>query len=494
MRPTRLAAASQPLLTLDPASDAPLFRQLYEALRDAIRNRQFGAGSKLPSTRVLARQLSVSRNTVHVAFEQLIAEGYLHGRHGAGTYVAHGLSEELLGPDARAQKLPLAPQGPRAVAQRTTRLLRIYPQEPWIAPGPARAFRVSPALDEFPRQLWQRLLVGNLRVGGSGLLDYAWGHSDLRQAIAEYLGPARGVRCTADNVIVVAGAQQGIDLAARVLLDEGQTAWIEDPAYPSAYGALLGAGAKPMPVPVDAEGLDVAVGIKRAPRARMAFVTPSYQFPMGVTMSLQRRLQLLAWAKGADAWIVEDDYSSEYRYAGRPLASLQGLDRDDRVIYLGTFSKVLFPALRLAYLVVPRDLIHAFLVARFFATRHPPRLEQATLAAFINQGHFDRHIRRMRTLYAQRQDALLRALHKELPDGIGVQAAGAGMHLLAQLPNGSSDAALSRHAASLGVDTAALSAFTIKRKLPPALILGYTGLSERAIKTGVGRLARALRG
>jgi GntR family transcriptional regulator / MocR family aminotransferase len=481
------------LLTLDTRSGAPLFQQLYEALRTAIRRRQFVAGSKLPSTRALAQQLRVSRNTVHLAFEQLMAEGYVSGRHGSGTYVADGLSEQLLGPDSRQANLPAAPQGHRAVARRARELLRVYPQEPWIAPSPARAFRVVPALDEFPRQLWQRLLTKSWRDGGGGLLDYAWGHNNLRQAIAEYLGPARGVRCTADNVIVVAGAQQGIDLAARVLLDEGQSAWVEDPAYPTAYGALIGAGAKPVAVPVDGEGLTVAAGIRRAPRARLAVVTPSCQFPTGATMSLQRRLELLAWAQRAKAWIVEDDYSSEYRYAGRPLAALQGLDQAERVIYLGTFSKVLFPALRLAYLVVPRDLINPFLVARFFASRHPPRLEQAVLAAFIEQGHFDRHVRRMRTLYAERQETLVRALRKDLADVVAVQPAGAGIHLVAQLRTQHDDVAVARRAALAGIDTLALSSFSVKHKLPPALILGYAGLNERAIKNGVARLAQVLR-
>jgi GntR family transcriptional regulator/MocR family aminotransferase len=482
-----------PTMVVDATAATPLFRQLVEALAEAIRTGQFGPGTKLPSTRVLAAHLRVSRNTVHVAFEQLIAEGYLEGRQGAGTYVVQLLPEQLLQVEAEALDTSVVSTDERPVSRRTAKLMEIYPQAPWVSRGRSNAFRVTPALDEFPHQIWQRLLVRSWREGGSDLLDYGWGHGDLRQAIAEHLGAARGVRCTADNVIVVAGAQQGIDLAIRVLVEEGQMAWIEDPGYPTAHGALLSAGAVPVPVPVDKEGLDVAAGIERGADARLAYVTPSHQFPMGVTMSLRRRLQLLEWAKRSRAWIIEDDYSSEYRYVGRPLAALQGMDREERVIYLGTFSKILFPALRLAYLVVPRDLIQAFLVTRFFASRHPPRLEQAALASFIANGHFARHVRRMRALYASRQAALVEAAQGRLQGLLHVEPCAAGMHLLGWLPPGSDDAAVSRRIAASNIDATPLSAYAIAERPPPALILGYTGLSERAIRSSVKRLADALR-
>ena len=496
MAAKRVPAANPvvPAIIVDPASRTPQFRQLYEGLAQAIREGQFAPGSRLPSTRALARHLGLSRNTAHLAFEQLIAEGYLEGRLGAGTYVASTLPEQLLQIEPRGPIAQPAVNSARPLSRRTAKLLSIYPHEPWHDAGRSRAFRVMPALDQFPRALWQRLLVRCWREGGADLLDYGWGHSGLRQAIAEYLGTARGVRCTADNVIVVAGAQQGIDLAIRVVVEEGQKAWIEDPGYPTAYGALVSAGATPVPVPVDAEGLNVASGIRAAAKARLAYVTPSCQFPMGVTMSLRRRLELLDWAKTSRAWIVEDDYSSEYRYAGRPLAALQGLDRDRRVIYLGTFSKVMFPSLRLAYLIVPRDLIHAFLVTRFFASRHPPRLEQAALARFIAEGHFARHVRRMRALYARRQQALLAAAGREATAAIRIEAAPAGLHLLGHLPPHADDGEVSRKLAQSGIDAMPLSAFAIKRKLPPALILGYTAIHERAIRDGVRRLRQGLAG
>jgi GntR family transcriptional regulator / MocR family aminotransferase len=482
-----------PAIIVDPLAGTPQFRQLYEGLAQAIREGQFAPGSRLPSTRALAGHLGVARNTAHLAFEQLIAEGYVEGRIGAGTFVASALPEQLLQVEPRGPIAQPAVNSARPLSRRTAKLLSIYPREPWDEAGRIRAFRVTPALDQFPRALWQRLLMRSWREGGAELLDYGWGHSGLRQAIAEYLGTARGVRCTADNVIVVAGEQQGIDLAIRVLVEEGQRAWIEDPGDPTAYGALVSAGAEPVPVPVDEEGLDVASGIRTAAKARLAYVTPSCQFPMGVTMSLRRRLELLDWAKTARAWIIEDDYSSEYRYAGRPLAALQGLDREQRVIYLGTFSKVMFPALRLAYLIVPRDLIHAFLVTRFFASRHPPRLEQAALARFIADGHFARHVRRMRTLYARRQQTLIAALERDPIPAIGIEPAPAGLHLLGRLPRKVNDREISGELAKAGIDARPLSEFAIKRKLPPALILGYAGVNERAIRDGVRTLRRVLR-
>jgi len=490
--PGRAAAGSPSGLIADRSSGKPLFRQLYEGLSEAIRAGQFAPGARLPSTRAMARDLAVSRNTVHLAFEQLIAEGFLAGKQGAGTYVAGALPGGLLRAARRASAGRVQPARNRPISARTAKLLRLYPQEPWPRGG-SLPFRVTPALDHFPRKIWQRSLVRSWREGGDALLDYGWASGKLRQVIVEYLAAARGVRCTADQVIVVAGAQQGIDLAIRVAVEPGEAAWIEDPGYPTAHGALVGAGAVPVPVPVDEEGLDVNAGIRRAPAAGLAYVTPSHQSPLGVTMSLRRRLELLEWARQASAWILEDDYCSEYRYAGRPLAALQGLDRDERVIYLGTFSKVLFPSLRLAYLVVPPDLREAFLATRFFASRHAPRLEQAALASFIADGHFVRHIRRMRALYARRQQALVLAARRDLKGLLEVEPSPAGMHLLGWLPAGCDDAAVSRRAAAENLDVAPLSAYAIERSLPPGLILGYSGFNERAIRSGVRRLAGVLR-
>jgi GntR family transcriptional regulator/MocR family aminotransferase len=294
-------------------------------------------------------------------------------------------------------------------------------------------------------------------------------------------------------VIVVSGAQQALDLAARVLLDPGDAAWIEDPGFPGARAALEGAGARLVPVPVDRDGLEVREGERAAPAARMAYVTPSYQYPLGVTMSLPRRLALLDWARRAGAWLLEDDYDSEFRYDGRPLAALAGLDRAGHVIYLGTFSKVLFPALRLGYLVVPEAVVEAFVRARALAGRHAPTLEQAVLADFIAEGHFSRHIRAMRALYMERQARFIAAACEELAGQLALEPSAAGMHLVGWLPPGTDDRATAERAALEGVEVRALSAHSQRQRCHPGLLLGYTALEETEMRTGLHLLARALR-
>jgi GntR family transcriptional regulator/MocR family aminotransferase len=294
-------------------------------------------------------------------------------------------------------------------------------------------------------------------------------------------------------VIVVSGSQQALDLVGRVLLDPDDAVWSEDPGYVGARGALAGAGARIVSVPVDGAGLDVAAGTARCPGARLVFVTPSHQFPLGVVMSLARRLELLAWASQADAWIVEDDYDGEYRYAGQPLASLQGLDADGRVIYAGSFSKVLWPGLRLGYMVVPPDLVEPFVVARALTDRHPPLLEQAILADFIAEGHFARHVRRMRTIYAARQRALVDASREHLAGLLDVQPGEAGLHLVGWLPPGTNDRAASASALSQGVEAPPLSAYRIVLEGRPGLALGYAAVDETEIQAGTRRLAVALR-
>jgi GntR family transcriptional regulator/MocR family aminotransferase len=349
-----------------------------------------------------------------------------------------------------------------------------------------------PALEEFPRALWARLTARRWRrppVLGYGDVS---GFAPLREAIAQYVRAGRGARCTADQVIVVSGSQQGVDLAARVLLDPDDTVWMEDPGYAGARTALLASGARLEPVPVDGDGLVVDAGRARAPRARMAYVSPSHQFPMGVTMSAGRRLALLRWAAQAGAWVVEDDYDSEFRYDARPLACLQGMDEAGRVVYVGTFSKTLVPAIRLGYLVVPDSLIDAFRAARAAADRHSPTVDQAVLADFLAEGHFGRHVRRMRKLYAERQDALIEAIvaagwpAEEAPSA-------AGMHLVAWLADGMNDEEASERAAAAGVEAAPLSRYAARRPPRGGLLLGWAGYPPAAIREAADRLARAVR-
>jgi GntR family transcriptional regulator/MocR family aminotransferase len=481
-------------LELDHASSIPLYRQLYEALRTAILAGRLRAGARLPATRTLAGEFGISRNTVMNAYAQLLAEGYVEGEVGSGTYVARTLPDELLYARAGATRMQLLSRRGRTLSRRGTLLAATrVPTPPF--PGELKAFRPGvPALDAFPYELWARLVARRWRRPQRALLGYGdpAGHRPLREAIASYLGAARAVACEASQVIVVAGSQQALNVAARMLLDEGEAAWIEDPGYLGTRGALLGAGARLIPVPVDAEGLDLEAGKARSPEARLIYVTPSHQYPYGVTMSLPRRLALLEWASRAGAWVLEDDYDSEYRYAGRPLAALQGLDREGRVIYLGTFSKVLFPALRLGYLVVPPDLVEAFVAARAMVDRHSPTLDQAALADFIAEGHFARHIRRMRGLYAERQAILVEAARQQLAGLLDVPPAEAGMHLVGWLPAGVDDVDASQRAAAHGVEAPPLSLYSLEPLRRRGLLLGYTAVGEKEIREGVQRLAKAL--
>jgi GntR family transcriptional regulator / MocR family aminotransferase len=483
------------VLSIDPRSNTPLHRQLYDEIRAAVLGGRLSAGARLPSTRALAADLAISRNTAAGAFDQLLAEGYIEGRPGAGTFVAKELPEQLLrvspGAPARTRHRAPAPE-----LSRRGRMLASIPLAAATRDGAsACAFRPGiPALDLFPRDLWARLAARLYRQSKVNLFSYGdpAGYPPLRRAIAEYLRAARGVNCSWEQVIVTSGSQQALDLAARVLLDPGDTAWVEDPGYLGVRGAWTAAGIRCAPVPVDAEGLSVVQGERLAPRARMAYVSPSHQYPLGVTMSLARRMALLAWAQRRSAWIAEDDYDSEFRYAGRPLAALQGLDTAGRVIYIGTFSKVLFPALRLGYLVAPAAAVDAFVTARALADRHPPVLSQALVAEFLGEGHFARHIRRMRTLYAERQAALLAAARRDCAGLIEVSPADAGMHLVAWLPPRADDREASGRAAAAGISAPGLSAYSFSAPARPALLLGYSCVNNRKIQEGVRRLSAAM--
>jgi GntR family transcriptional regulator / MocR family aminotransferase len=492
--PNRSSFVTLPTIALDQTSALPLYRQLYNALRGAILAGQLKAGARLPATRALANALAISRNTVMNAYAQLLAEGYIEGEVGSGTYVARTLPDELLQARAHTTEGQQLPRVGQALSRRGARLASN--QVPMSGFSTEFiAFRPGlPALDAFPYELWARLVARRWRRPQRSLLGYGdpTGYGPLREAIAAYLGEARAVRCQAQQVIVVAGSQQALDLTARMLLDEGDAAWIEDPGYLGARGALLGAGAQLIPVPVDDEGLDVASGAVASQNARLIYVTPSHQYPYGVTMSLRRRLALLEWASQASAWVLEDDYDSEYRYAGRPLAALQGLDGEGRVIYLGTFSKVLFPALRLGYMIVPPDLVDAFATARALVDRHSPAVDQAALADFINAGHFARHIRRMRALYAERQALLVDAARHELSGLLEVHSAEAGMHLVGWLPAGVDDVEASRRAAAYGVGAPPLSMYSLRPLRRGGLLLGYTAVGDREIRDGMQRLAKAL--
>lgn len=492
--PKRASAPNLAAVQLDRTAGSSLYRQLYDGLREAILDGQLPAGTRLPSTRTLADDLGVSRNTVMNAFDQLLAEGYLEARVGAGTYVTSTLPDDLLRARVVGEDVSEAHQ-PRDVLSRRGQRLASARIGVSRDEGPPRAFSAGvPALDAFPFNVWGRLAARAWRNPPPEHLGYgqAAGYLPLRRAIADYLRVTRGVRCQAEQVVMVTGAQQALDLAARLLLDAGDQVWLEDPGYLAARSILLSAGAELAPVPVDEQGLDLVAGIARAPGARLAYISPSHQYPLGVTMSLARRLQLLEWANRAGMWILEDDYDSEYRYSSQPLAALQGLDVGDRVIYVGTFSKVIFPSLRLGYLIVPPDLVDAFATGRGLVDRHPPIVPQAILAAFIEEGHFLRHIRRMRALYQERQAILIDEIRRELGGYLEIVPAEAGMHLVGWLPEGVGDKAVFAQLRVAGVEAPPLSLYSIEPLPRAGLVLGYAAFDAATIRRGVRQMAVAL--
>ena len=483
------------MIALDRRTRVPLQRQIYICIRDAILGGRLAPGTRLPASRTLADDLGVSRTTVVLAYESLLTQGYITGRGSAGSFVASLRTEQ---PETRITARAVRTPRDTDIERKTGRALALTTAAsgmPNVRAAPVPFRTGEPALDLFPVRLWARMYARRARHSGGALLGYGLdaGHRPLRVAIAAYVSAARGARATPEQVILVRGTQQGVHLAARVLLEPGDVAWIEDPGYTAARTLLVTTGASVAPVAVDAEGLIVADGIRRAPRARVAYVSPSHQFPLGATMSLARRLALLEWAASVGAWILEDDYDSEFRYAGAPIPSLQGLDSHDRVIYLGTFSKTMFPALRLGYLIVPPSLVDVFRATQQLADRIAPSIEQATLAEFIDDGHFTRHVRQMRTAYAERQDALLRGVRRELDGLVDATPAGTGMHLVTWLRDPTRDAArISARARERGVEAAPLSMYQIEAALPPGLLLGFAATRPADMGAGLRTLRQAI--
>lgn len=495
-QPSRQRFPLEALRLDDAAAGNPLYRRLEDEIRSAILEGRLRPAERLPSTRRLATDLGVARNTAIGAYKQLILEGYLVTAAGSGTRVARDLPEDLLQvPRGGALRRPKPAALPLTDAAR-----QIQSFWPWIATEverPARPFRPhTPSSDSFPRALWTQLTTRRLRSMSRGLLERGdpRGYRPLREAIAGYLGSARGVSCTADQVIVTAGAQQGIELVAKLLIEPGDTVCLEDPGYTPAGLLFELAGANVVPIPVDGEGLDVGALEKSVPAAKLVYVTPSSHFPLGMTMSLRRRLALIDWAGRTGAVILEDDYNGEYRYAGRPLPALHGLAPPGRVLYAGSFSKLLFPSLRLGYVVVPSDAVDHFAAARWLVDRHSPPLEQAVLADFIDEGHFVRHVRRMRTLYAERQAALVEAAATDLAGILEIPPADAGLHLIGGLCEGVSEAALLRATASAGIELTPTSSFGRHAIGRPSVILGYAPFSPREIRRATKALARACAG
>jgi GntR family transcriptional regulator / MocR family aminotransferase len=444
-----LPLGALPLFALDRTDTTPLQRQIYDGYRAAILRGQLRPGEQILSSREFAAELSVSRFPVLNAYAQLLAEGYLESRVGAGTFVSASLPEQQMSVEIPG-RAPAVPSGPRPMSRRSSP----YPPIPNLTYVRGwGSFGVhQPAFDQFPFPIWSNLVARHSRNPNVNAIHHIdpRGAERFRGAICDYLRTARGVQCTPDQVLIVSGSQQALDITARVLLDPGNSVWVEEPGYSLQRAVLTAAGCRLIPVPVDKDGMDVETGIKRSPKARAAFVTPSHQYPLGSTMSASRRIQLLNWAHRAGAWVIEDDYDSEYRYESLPVASMHGLDRNARVIYIGTFSKVLFPSLRLGYMVIPADLVDRFIAVRHAMDIFPPYLQQEVLADFILEGHFMRHIRRMRQVYKERRSILIDSLAREFPAHTGFEVHGveAGMHLAMTLPPGLNDREISARAIS----------------------------------------------
>jgi GntR family transcriptional regulator/MocR family aminotransferase len=493
----RISASYFPPIALDSRAETPKYRQLYGWFRRAILDGQLKPSQRVPSTRSLAAELKISRIPVSNAYEQLHAEGYFETFVGAGTCVARSIPDDALKPapgahaangdsNARAKA-----HTKRAISRRARSVL--LPPQTWI--DTLGAFRVSlPALEHFPAELWAKLVNRHARRFTRHQMAYAnaMGYMPLREAIAEYLGASRGVRCDSSQILVTTGSQLALQLASQVLVDTGDRAWIEEPGYHGARHAFRMAGAKIVTVPVNRDGLDVEEGIRRCPDAQAVYITPSHQYPLGVTMNATQRMLLLNWASRRGAWIFEDDYDSEYRFAERPIASLQSLDNAERVIYIGTFNKVMFPALRLGYVVVPKDLIEAFASARDATDVFSSTLFQAVMTDFIREGHFARHIRKMRMLYMDRRAALVDAIANQAEGKLEVIGAEAGMHLVALLPNGVDDVAVVQRAAKAGISVMPLSFCYAKPPARGGLILGYGGADPRQIRDGLRKLVACL--
>lgn len=483
---------------LERSGEIPLFRQLYARLKDAILQGTLAPGARLPATRTLCVALGVSRQTVLAAYDQLTAEGYLRGGVGHGTFVD--------------EALPLARRPPRtdgllrALPARGVAMATAMGRAP-LRDGPPRAFRPSmPGLDLFPFDLWRKLEARQLRrAHRSGpYLGYgaANGYAPLRELLCAYLRASRGVVCEPEQIVITSGSQQALYLLSQLLLAPGDSVWLESPGYQGASAPMQVAGARLCTVPVTDEGMDVAYGALHYPDARMVFATPSHQLPLGVTMSLARRLELLRWATANRAWVIEDDYDSEYRYTGPPLASLQSLDRAGCVIYVGTFSKVLFPALRLGYVVAPPALAEPLARAKALIDRQGAILPQAVLADFIGEGHFMRHIRRTRDAYAERRAALMAALSDCLGERLRCGPADAGLDLCTHfLPDERGRIPLEDRVAQAafdaGIELRPLGYFANPAATPacavaPGLLLGFSAVPPADIRRGVAALAKVI--
>ncbi|MBA3570066.1 MAG: PLP-dependent aminotransferase family protein [Pyrinomonadaceae bacterium] len=493
----RRAIIAFEMIRLDRTAAEPIHHQLYRQIRDELASGSFNHNSsRLPSTRALAAELGIARLTVKLAFEKLHAEGYLRARSGSGTFVADSLPETFLSPDkatAKPQK-----ERPARLSERVKNIpdKRVGKQfDVGIAGSPGVSFVPAlAAIDEFPIEVWERLRAQVLASKGAHLLQYASSHgdADLRKAIAAYLCDFRGARCHPDQIIITAGTQQALMISALTLVNRGEVAWIEDPGFHQARRAFGFAGATVVPRPIDREGIVIARSSQQA-SPKIVFVTPSHQFPLGMTMSLARRTALIEFARTRDAFLFEDDHSSEFRFTGPPLPCLQGLDNSGRVIYAGTLSKILYPSLRLGYLLAPKQLVDSMIKVRAVMDQHSSAIDQATLARFVSEGFFLSHVKRMRKLYADRREFFIQQFNLLLGDRFVLQVPEAGLHFVAWLRKPAELPLITRAAVEIGIRPTPLSFFCMKAELKPALTFGFAAWSHAQIREGLLKLAAKLK-
>ncbi|NEQ67497.1 MAG: PLP-dependent aminotransferase family protein [Symploca sp. SIO2D2] len=478
-------------IRLDSNAPIPLHRQLYEELRRAILTGRLSKGKRIPSTRALAKSLGISRTTVTLAYEQLISEGYMQTTVGSGTFVCSQLPDELLNSaplDSFSEESPPAVQLSNYGAIIANTEIPYYQQ-----PDLPISFRYGqPAFEQFPFKLWRKLLS---RHCGSPLdwLHYATdagGYKPLREAIASYLARSRAVQCEPDQIIITSGSQQALDLVTRLLIAPGDGIALEEPGYPGARYIFLAQGAKLYPMAVDESGLVIEKLVNSSQKnIKLLYITPSHQFPTGAVLSLPRRLALLAWAQKMGTMIIEDDYDSEYRYGERPIPALQGLAHSNSVLYIGTFSKMLFPSLRIGYLVVPQPLVNLLTRAKWLTDRHSPLLEQKVLVDFLNEGHLESYIRRMRNHYNQLRQVLVQALRTYLAQKVTILGEKAGIHVMVRLNTKLSDEEIIDRAAELGVCLVTAQPYYLENKPRGEFIFGYAQLTSAQIQEGISKLA-----
>lgn len=475
-------------ISVDRKVNTPLHRQVYEGFRSAILLGKLRPGQPVPSSREFAALHALSRFPVLQAYAQLLAEGYFESRTGSGTYVSSSLPERLMSASPNRHNTFQGISGPRRLSRRSA-------QFPPFSLNRANriwgAFGVhQPAFDQFPFRIWSALITKHSRNPGAHVIHNIdpMGNRRFRNAICDYLSSSRAVRCHPDQVMVVSGSQQALDIAARVLLEPEDAAWVEEPGYHLGFSAFAAAGCQLIPVPVDREGMNIDAGIALKQNARAALVTPSHQYPLGSTMSATRRLQLLNWAQSSGAWIIEDDYDSEFRFESRPISSLQGMDANARVIYIGTFSKVLFPSVRIGYIVIPPDLVERFAAVRLAMDIFPPYLPQEVLADFMIEGHFGAHIRKMRQVYKERRSALIDCIEQEFDGLLQVHGAEAGMHLAATLPAGYSDTEIAARAAEERLSLYPISQYFQQAPAMQGFVLGFGSTPVREMKRAVEKL------